>query len=278
MKKLSLALLSGLALNVNAAVYQAPRCDAMNITAACLTGWEMGGDILYVQAQATEISAAPIQPKFRGDYGFGFRLEQSYHWGHGHDINVNWQYQSKESVRNLGLDVDPAPFVGRFAITSKFNIANFQVGHQLQLADEWHIRAHGGLQYANLKTSINSSNQVISAQDSVRREGWGPRAGLNLTHDFAHNYHMFADVAVGILCASFITDSSVDSPLPFQNIGLYFASLESDARLGASYTQELAQGKLTLRAGWQSNFYSAPASTVSLSWGGAFAGVSWQAA
>ena len=75
-----------------------PVCSAVNVTVPCETcAWDFGGRALYLQS-ATFQPSSQVSFYNKGatgsygvnpQWGWGFQLEASYHYGTGNDMNLN---------------------------------------------------------------------------------------------------------------------------------------------------------------------------------------------
>lgn len=283
MKKLALAILSTAALNANAAMYMAPKCESANVTVPCEgNAWDVGVDLLYLRNQENILSGITHQGTgegYQADYGYGFRLEGSYHFGTGHDVNINWAHYSKTtSTTTFFTAASTEDF------TSKLDVVNFELGQHMDVGEAWNMRVHGGLQYATMSNDILLGGDV-AGDVGMKVRGFGPRVGMDSSYDFGNGFAIFANGAVAVLKSKLTERETVEasSVTALDNVftdGLtrHMTTTATDARIGAMYTHAMAQGDMTIRAGYQvNNFINSNATTgvSDLSWDGWFVGLHW---
>jgi len=94
----ALVLGSGAASAAMYAPAPAPACAAGNVTVPCeRSAWDLGVDALYLRSEDNNGVGAVNANSFRAKYGWGFRLEGSYHFGTGNDATVNWAHYNKKN-------------------------------------------------------------------------------------------------------------------------------------------------------------------------------------
>jgi len=269
------ALVLGFSGAASAAMYApapAPACSAGNVTVPCEgTAWDLGIDYLHIKNRENVLSTFFLNGNTHdADYGSGFRLEGSYHWGTGNDFNVNWSHVSKTSQSTGVIAAGVTD-----ELDSKLDVVNLEVGQHIDVGENWNIRVHGGVQYARLRNDLDVDITDAVPVEEMRVKGWGPRAGVDAQYDFGNGFGLFANGAVAIL------NAEQDTTLLVQlnngiTIDQNLTVTSTDARIGAMYTHAMAQGDLTIRGGYQvNNFINADFGASDLSWDGWFVGLKW---
>ncbi len=283
------ALVLGFSGAASAAMYApaaAPACSAGNVTVPCEgNAWDLGIDLLYLRNQENILSGEQHQTTnegFQADRGYGFRLEGSYHFGTGNDVNINWSHYSKTTSQdNFFVDNSTDE------LKSKMDVVNFELGQHIDVGEMWNLRVHGGLQYAKLhnqvRFDVNEGVANFEGDVTAKVRGFGPRVGMDSSYDFGNGFALFANGAVSILNAKY--SEHVDLAIVqdghhginfTDGMTRHMTTTATDARIGAMYTHAMAQGDLTIRGGYQvNNFINANNGVSDLSWDGWFIGLKW---
>jgi len=288
-----------------------PVCSAVNVTVPCeATAWDFGAKALYLKPSvnvdsgfSTNGNAPTNAPK----YNWGFEIEGSYHFNTGNDLNINWYHLSKSNSNSFGAQPAYAfndPITGAFTSTveggnsstdPKWDAVNFEFGQHVDFGDNKAIRFHGGAQYARLanNTSLNAGELIHFGTTTTSYDftsvvnktynGFGPRVGMDMSYDWGNGLGIYANGATAILAGTratngTYTDSRHNSIGGSSSDTVIVPAL--DAKLGATYTYAMAQGDLTLDAGWMwvnyfdvHNDASSSASNFGLQ--GPFIGLKW---
>ncbi len=216
-------------------------------------------------------------------YNWGFMIEGSYHFNTGNDLNLNWYHMSNSSSRNFvgggaafPLNIGPlgsfalTPGAGSVSVDPHWDAVNLEVGQHVDFGENKSIRFHGGAQYARItNSSTNSGSDTVtgsiagiipvsgaydhSASFSPSYNGFGPRLGADMAYDWGNGLGLYANAAAAILAGSSKFSSNyTDSLGNSVAIGGSKTAIVPvlDAKLGATYTYAMAQGDLTLDAGW----------------------------
>jgi hypothetical protein len=279
------ALVLGFSGVASAAMYApapAPACSAGNVTVPCETSaWDIGGEALVLNAREGSLQRLPGRS---ADWGWGFRIEGSYHFGTGNDFNVNWAHYDKTTTTAVtaadGIAVNNP---GNVDFQSRFDIVNFEFAQHVDFGEMWDVRFHGGVQYANLRNDVTSANGVLVAgvvsTSELKVSGWGPRAGADATYNFGNGFAVFGNSSVSVLSAS--EDLSFANAAAVLPAGVTAGSRNSmvtatEMKLGAKYTHAMAQGDLTLGVAWEAhNFINANLGVANLAWDGVSFGLKW---
>ncbi len=294
-----------------------PVCSAVNVTVPCeSTAWAFGAKALYLKADSNNNAGFnPVVADATADhapnYNWGFQIEGAYHFNTGNDLNLNWYHISKSKSRSFG----PAPTAafnngfgtsstatfagGNSSIDPKWDAVNIEVGQHVDFGDNKAIRFHGGAQYARVANSVTKSagtlltqtvaatTTAVSYTDSATYNptynGFGPRLGMDMSYDWGNGLGIYANGATAILAGtraqSFTySDSLNNSVSGSQSRTAIVPAI--DAKLGATYTYAMAQGDLTLDAGWMwVNYFNVHADSEghlsNLGLEGPFIGLKW---
>ncbi|WP_238589446.1 Lpg1974 family pore-forming outer membrane protein, partial [Legionella cincinnatiensis] len=129
------------------------------------------------------------------------------------------------------------------------------------------IRFHGGFQFASIKRSVHAFAADVDADpdDFLARfsgntqfNGFGPRTGIDMNYVFGNGFGIYAKAAAAVLVGSAKHGYNLDvfTSAAGEVFDLNIAGSrttvvpELEAKLGASYTYAMAQGDLTLDAGY----------------------------
>jgi len=290
-KTTALVLALGALSQANAAMYNMCK-EGVNMVPCEAEAWDIGVDALHLKNVGNFFDDfIEHGNNFDPDYGWGVRVEGSYHFGTGNDITINWAHISKASD---GTDNNTFFDEGvniNFEQKAQFHIFNAEFGQHLDFGDRFNVRAHFGFQYADLKETYNTrqaftANNVTFAVDDelmhFASKGWGPRVGLDLSYLVADNFDVFTDVAVAAM--SLKVDARFQDAFNFGNIGGTFAGtfderrldIASDFAIGVRYTYEMGSGDLSGKVAWEDHIYTnAGATGNTLSWEGVTFGLKW---
>lgn len=262
-----------------------PFCTRGEVTLPCSgSAWDVDLGALYLRPGLNGYNFITVVTDSNGlshainvdeAYAFGFKIEGSYHFNTGNDLDVNWLHVNSGPYKSFVFSGIPGAGVTqsvefRNKVQPKWNAVNIELGQRIFLSDLKPLRIHGGFQYANI--SLASTIQAINP-DSVRRfhiiyQGVGPRMGADAIYAWSNGLGIHANAAGSLLFGhnSFQHETSGSPFEVVANISGSQAILvpELEGKLGASYSLGLPQGTLNFDAGWLWYNYFDPLCYVSL--------------
>jgi len=284
------------------------------------TAWDFGAKAIYLKAQTGDNSGYnPVFDNSQyvdhaPNYNWGFQIEGSYHFNTGNDLNINWYHLSHSSSASVGAQpasvfYNPTGLGGTqtttvnsasMSVDPKWDAVNMEFGQHVDFGDNKAIRFHGGAQYARLANDVDTaSNTSFSAtspavsllgyqqyQDYEHTyNGFGPRVGMDMSYDWGNGLGIYANGATALLAGTRSFSDSYSDNLSPRNATSYSLSRTAivpvmDAKLGTTYTYAMAQGDLTLDAGWMwVNYFSVRSNvqgdTSDFGLQGPFVGLKW---
>ena len=249
-----------------------PVCTPGNVTVPCeRTAWDFGVQALYLQsiyfgsqndfADLRDLDSFGLlnsngDNNNNNNWDWGFQIEGSYHFNTGNDVTLSWYHLDTDN------DNDNNNFFSSGSSSSNFNnvgsarwdAVNGELGQFVDFSANKKIRFHGGFQYARIATGNNNNNNNFSGfvnPNSSSYNGFGPRTGIDMNYVFGNGFGIYAKAATAILVGTINNQINNASGVPAGGFGSLNAIVpEVEAKLGANYTYAMAQGDLTLDAGY----------------------------
>lgn len=272
-------------------------CSSNSVSVPCEgDAWSFGADLLYAANSSNVLSNSAtnlVRRGFTADYGLGFNVMGSYHFGTGHDFSVNFAHVSKSSTPVLTLNNTGGQ---NEDFESKYMVFNAELGHTLQMGEDVDVRFFGGLKYADLQNEADADTTDATPAEELKVEAFGPRAGLNVNYQLSNSFALFTDLGVSVLRmkqtmvggATGGNGGDVQSGfigVPGENKRMLAAT---DIRIGAKVNFDTSYGDVAIHAGWMMDYYhnaaqgiaanlaqSIAQSTNDLGWDSFFLGVKW---
>lgn len=252
-----------------------PVCTPGNVTVPCeRVAWDVGVYALYLKPSYNDgagfhsVRTTGVSTVFHEhdpDYDWGFKLEASYHFGTGNDLNLNWyHYDNSDSHRRTGdfvlLNDDVAFASHQTIISPEWDAVNLEFGQHVDFGEFKNIRFHGGFQYARIETDVktkgvDANNVTYSRKSSSEFTGFGPRVGADMSYDLGNGLAMYANSAVALLAGEHDYKAAASNSVAGLTSSVHAESdtvivPELEAKAGLKYTYAMAQGELTLDGGW----------------------------
>jgi hypothetical protein len=263
MSKLNKTAVAVLALGSSAvfAGTMGPVCAPGNVTIPCeRTAWDFGAyalylkptfsnDFGYVNAVATTGVGTRLQtldPK----WGWGFKLEGSYHFNTGNDLNLNWYHMNKSTFGSFNPG---GTYLGNFSVDPKWDQVDLELGQHVDFSDMKSMRLHGGVEYARLNRSVVVNHSYGETIDSATYNGFGPRFGGDLNYEIGNGFSIYGNGAASLLIGT-AKDGITGTATPAATYDISFSRTsmvpEMEAKLGAKYNFSMAQGDVGLDVGY----------------------------
>lgn len=285
LKKTTLAILSlamsGLAF---AGDMGAPSCIPGDVTIPCEgRAWDLGAQALYLQPiytadkgyeRSLALGYKSVDPK----WGWGYRIEGSYHFRTANDIIMTLMHYDIDTNHGdyLGPTIlAPIPFPFRLHLENKFDQVNLVLGQRADLSVWDRVRFYGGLQYAKIRVDERNNYLlprplllglgILGLQQFRNADvnGVGPTVGIDYSYDLFSGFGLTANTATSILYGSTrFTEGYVFLPTGLVSFGSFSSQKvvvpSFEAKLGLRYLHACSQGILNLNAGFQAlNYFQA---------------------
>ena len=251
-----------------------PVCVPGNVTVPCeATAWDFGAQALYLQPtysglgnNSAHSSAGYTQfNDATPAWGWGFQVEGSYHYGMGSDVDLNWYHLSKSTDKTFTSDYYPVtqgvdvPQSLAYQSKPQWDQVNLEFGQHVDFSDYSKIRFHAGAQYSRLKNATTTTvvNSVIYDSRSISFNGFGPRAGADMSLNWGNGLSVYGKAAATLLVGK-SQFSGYDglgysiTPAVGGTYGGHNTTVvpELEGKLGATYTWAMMSGDVTIDAGY----------------------------
>ncbi|HAT3975380.1 TPA: hypothetical protein RG395_002142 [Legionella pneumophila] len=259
-----------------------PVCTPGSVNVPCPSkAWDVGIQALYLKALYNNNSFSTVNigsssgvrifDELDNDFEWGFRLEGSYHFSTGNDLNVNWIHWRDDNKLRLAptpgrLALQPnASLTQRYYGSAEFDAVNLEFGQHVDFGQYKNIRFHAGVQYADInnetrvdETIANAINELAflngttSLTSTHSFSGAGPRIGADMSYDIGKGFAIYGNGAAALL----VGDSKFANNAPFNDVTRPVRSVyttlvpELEAKLGGKYTYPMTQGNLTFDVGY----------------------------
>lgn len=280
-KKITVAVLALAASGLASAGAMGPTCTPGNVTVPCATRlWDLGVQALYLRSVYSSeksflFNESLFNKEVTNKWDGGFRLEGSYHFNTGNDVNINWMHYSTtinptDYIGTLLLPIIPPPLqvAVPFELESKNRLdqVNVVMGQHIDLSMRDHMRFYGGLQYVNIQSTSNNfyTTEIItdltgftfSFFDNTDYKGFGPVIGLDYSYDITHGLSLTANGAGSILYGTSRYHSGyVIDPVELIPLQVFYRKKgivpSFEAKLGINYAHSMAQGVANIQIGYQ---------------------------
>ncbi|WP_133130644.1 Lpg1974 family pore-forming outer membrane protein [Legionella yabuuchiae] len=291
LKKSAIAIFT-LSSSVAFAGTMGPICTPDPVTVPCeRSAWDIGIQALYLQPSFSDepnnfigYFLSPFQTSRTlvdndGRWGWGFKLEGSYHYNTGNDVNLNW-YHLNDNTQTRSLPVNYVAFGGlpaanaetAYTQSPKWDAVNLELAQTINYGHWVNVRVHGGAQYARLQADIsylgeNEDDTGYSFGQSSTYNGFGARTGVDVAYDMGKGLNIYTKAATAILFGkSKITQqfsSSAGAFVPARGSRTVVVP-ELEGKLGLNYNHPLANGLLTIDGGYMWVNYFDALTTISL--------------
>lgn len=258
-----------------------PVCTPGNVTVPCeRSAWDFAGQALYLEpsysghdfygstiSNAAYNTAGGTRTYNNMDkWGWGFKLEGSYHYNTGNDIDLNWYHWNRSTTVTpntvlfsefAGLDTFATGL--SLALKPQWDAVNLEFGQHVDFSPMSNVRVHAGLEYARIKSSVTASTTgatgtdvITSLSSNTTYNGVGPRVGADLGYGWDNGLSVYGNGGLALLAGtSKFTVTEIENSVTFVATGSSTVVVpELEAKLGAMYTYAMAQGDLSLDVGW----------------------------
>jgi hypothetical protein len=276
LNKTTLAILSWLISGFASAGTMSSSCIPDNVTVPCeCRKWNLGVQALYLQPL---YSAKGIETDLEGNFrtarlkwGWGYRLEGSYHFHTGNDISMTLIHYDNNSngghfAEFTQYAATRVPF--NLSLANKFDQVNLILGQHVDMGTRKKLRFYGGIQYAQFRVDTKNhyttvpialSEIAVTSLDKLQNtqfQGIGPVLGIDYSYNLIPCFSLTGNTAFSIpYGTSRFTENYVLGPdglVAFPDSSKQKALVPSlEAKLGVKYIWDCIYGTLNLEGGYQ---------------------------
>lgn len=303
LKKSALAVLA-LTTSIASAGTMGPVCEPGDVTVPCeSTGWGVGLTAMYVRpsydadwAYIGSFVNANLLSQHRNeslDWGWGFKLEGSYFFGTGNDLNINWLHYDNTTNKSYLLGASLTRNQTPFSDKVRWDAVNVEFGQHVDLGERKDVRFFGGAQVAGIKSTAHATN-FLGAGSTYRRDakfsGFGPRSGLDATYNLPGGLGIYVNTAATLLVGTseFTSSQSSDTTSNAYSASRSHMVPEVEGKIGGKYAFAAGEGTVLIDGGWMWTHYfnamntrlpttasSAGLVETDFSYNGPYLGVKW---
>ncbi len=271
-------------------------CTAGDVTVPCIGSavWDFGMRALYLKpttnigqgsrwfAQGNNRLQQGVQP----DWGWGFQLEASRHFGSGQDLTADWVHfnAGSNSIFSPGLPVNIIDSMGIAKTITNIEAANnpiwdqvnIAMGQQVDFGENKFIRLHGGFNYSrvgdngysSIQTEYGGNSNLYVRYLSSAFNGFGPRVGIDFNYESRTHWMIYGKGAMSVLAGTNkssyqLVEYDVNSTTDINAANSFRTNQgnptfvpELDAKFGAMYSYMTPHGTLSIDAGWMWAYYN----------------------
>lgn len=271
--------------------------DTTNLTHK--PAWDFGIQALYLKPSFTsgfayleDTRVAPNTDRrnpLKQNWGWGFKVEGSYHFCPDSDVDLNWYHYKNSSGGTFVYQTNPT--ADHYTFTPEWNAVNLEFGQAIHFNQIKNLRLHGGLQYAQLKTTYHAEGtDPIKGHgtklETMQYNGVGPRIGMDLSVGLIKNVDLSAyfggDIAILVGHSNFHFNETF---FPYTTSGSRPTVVvpEMGLKIGAKYDYAMCGGHLLFDVGYLLvNYFNAldlrsdfVASESNFALNGLYAGIKW---
>ena len=262
-----------------------PVCIEKNATIPCPgSAWAISAQALYLHPSYSSFFATTSYTNTIANttqfnipdplWGWGFKLAGAYYYQTGSDVNINW-YHYNHITNNYPLvtplvnGVPGTTYAVTTTIKPRWDAVNGELGQLVKFGDFKKIRFHGGAQYAQIISNLDSTSSAFPVETLYMKFlGFGPRIGADMSYDWNYGLSVYANGAGALLVGgskfNYVTTGLANAAgmafMPYNTVVIP----ELEGKLGATYTYAVYQGSLSLDVGylWQNYINSQVFRTV----------------
>ena len=300
LKKISLAVMGLTACGLAAAGDMGEGCIPGLVTVPCKAQhWELGLQGLYLKQGFSAsngylpASGDVVYAQADNDWSWGFRLEASYLFNTGNDLNINWLHYKNTFTQAQGSPLDliylnEQDFQYGLDSENTLDQINAVLGQHVDFGLVKKMRFYGGLQYARIQDqAYNYTDGVLvivqrprppallptpatapgaynySETNSSTFSGVGPTIGIDYAYYLTEAFSVTANGSGSILYGTSTYNGAILSTIPGTVVAAISASKNAivpslESKLGVNYAYNMPQGQLNIQGGYMAlNYFNA---------------------